>query len=472
MVRSGQRLAYSVDTLAQYFVITTLSSPPSARPAPKLRKNRFECSATTNLFAACSPDILTEVNLDAPPTQFETGSMPVSRRTCIVVMCLAGLVVNAATFGPALGLTARGTTDFMGFYAGGKLALSDYLYDPARVIDTEATSEGRSSPTRLFMRLPCFALFYRPLAQLSYPAASALWEILCTLSIVAFAVLWPARRGWHTALACCWSLPMWMTVAEGQDIGFLLLWIAVAAVLVRRKRPLAAGIVASLCLAKFHLFLMIPVWICARRQWRFASGILAGSAALFALSFAAGGWDWPLRYYALLREPSNNPYGGLMPNLHALFAGLPHAGAWEIAGLAVLGIAVWITSRKRADWGLAGALAGGILAAPHVYMADCALLIPAVLLVLRSRPPLRNKIYSWTRLLGFYLLTPLPWILLMNGTGFPARIAILAFVLSIGRQARKSRHIESLAVTQVRPPQRHLRPPPVAASPGYSVVAR
>jgi len=352
----------------------------------------------------------------------------------IAFLGLAGLLINAVTLGPALRNTLGGVTDFMDLYAGGKLAFTGDLYVPDRVLETEARTEGWSSPTRLFMRLPCFALFFWPLAQLPYPAASALWEILCVFGLIAFVAAWPANRRWQAALACCWSLPVWMTVAEGQDIGFLLLWIALALMLVRRDRPLTAGVVASLCLAKFQLFFMIPVWICARKRWRFASGLLAGCIALAALSFAIGGWNWPLRYYALLREPANNPYREVMPNLHALLAGLPHANAFAIAGAGAVAVAVWVASRGwRREWGLAAALAGGIVVAPHAFMADCALLIPAALLLIKSATD------RWTAYLGLYLLTPIPWVLLVTGNGFTTRLAICAFVLSLGWQGWRDR---------------------------------
>jgi len=57
--------------------------------------------------------------------------------------------------------------------------------------------------------------------------------------------------------------------------------------------------------------------------------------------------------------------------------------------------------------GLAIVLIGGILIAPHDYMADCALFVPAVLLLLKlvKRVP--------TRSLLLFLLTPVPYAALM-----------------------------------------------------------
>jgi hypothetical protein len=50
MVRSGQSLADGVDILAHDFTIPTLSSLGPARPAPRLRKNRFEYTGLAAVF--------------------------------------------------------------------------------------------------------------------------------------------------------------------------------------------------------------------------------------------------------------------------------------------------------------------------------------------------------------------------------------------------------------------------------------
>ncbi len=365
-------------------------------------------------------------------------------RAGVIILCLAGLAVNAALIGPAWIYTATAQTDFMDLYAGGRLAFTHDLYVPAKVMEAELQAEGKYSPTRLFMRLPCFSLFYWPLAQLPYQAASRVWEALCGLSVAAFAMLWPARRRWHTAVACSWCLPLMMTVAEGQDIGFVLLAMAGSAMLLLRRRAGLAGAVASLCLAKFHLFLLVPVWICARKQWRFARGLAAGCAGLGALCFVAGGMDWPLRYYALIREPGNNPYSEIMPNLHSLFSGLPHGGWMEVAGAAVVALAVWTVSRRQsAECGLAAALAGGILVAPHAYMADCAMAVPAVLLLMRRRGS-----FLPMQVLFAVLLAPVPWVLLMMGMGTPARLAIGAMVFGLPFYGRMRRGPEARGVLQ------------------------
>src|SRR5579863_424084 len=175
-------------------------------------------------------------------------------------MPVAGAIVCLALLGPAVALTFRGMTDFMDLYAGARLTFTGDQYNVARVLATEAHSTGFFSATRLFMRLPVFGLLLWPIAQLPYSWASPIWELLCACAIAGFAALWPAKRVW-VVTACCWSLPVWMTLAEGQDVAFLLLSLALAAIALRRKQPITCGLVLSLCLAKYHLFLLLPLWL-------------------------------------------------------------------------------------------------------------------------------------------------------------------------------------------------------------------
>jgi multidrug transporter EmrE-like cation transporter len=325
------------------------------------------------------------------------------------MMPLAGAIVCLLLLGPALALTFRGITDFIDLYAGAKLTFTGDQYNVARVLATEAHTTGFFSATRLFMRMPVFGLLLWPIAQMPYSRASPIWEGLCVLAIAAVGVLWPAKRA-RVIAACCWSLPVWMTLAEGQDVAFLLLWLALATIALCRKRSMMCGLILSLCLAKYHLFLLLPVWLIVNRLGRIAAGLTIGSAVLVLASFIAGGAGWPQRYFALLREPTHNPYPGLMPNLHGVFADAP---ALELTAAVVVAVLACLAMRKLDVLsGLAVVLMGGILIAPHDYMADCALLVPAAILLLERRRRIA------TRVLLLWLLTPIPYAALMLGASW------------------------------------------------------
>ena len=352
--------------------------------------------------------------------------MKLSKNVRCAALCFAGAAVCLFLLGPGIVWTLRGATDFMDLYAGAKLAFTHDQYNVGRVLATELHWTGYQSATRMFMRLPVFGLLLKPLALLPYSWASAIWEILCLAAIVAFAVLWPGDRK-LVAIVCCWSLPAWMTLAEGQDTAFLLLWLALAVVALRKDRPLLAGLVLSMCAAKYHLFLLLPLWIVGYRLWRVAAGLTIGGIVLFAGSFIAGGLDWPMRYYRLLSEPANNPYAELMPNIYGL---LPSAPA-RIACVLVLAALVYFAIRQFRQYGdshhdsvigLAPVLIGGVLLAPHDYMADCVLLVPAVLLLF-ERPQ-----GAWIKFPCLFLATPVAYAALMLSHSF-VLIAPLAAVL-------------------------------------------
>ena len=345
-----------------------------------------------------------------------------------VSSCLIGVALSVFTIGPNWKYTARGQTDFMSFYAGAKLAFSHDLYEAAPFLRTQAETEGRYSATRLFNRPPAFAILFWPIAGLPYSAASPLWEALCFGTLVLFVVVFPAGDRSMATLACCWSIPLVMGLAQGQDTPLLLLWIALALRLLRHKKEFAAGLVICLCATKFHLFVFLPVWLLANRKWRMAAGLATGGASLVLFSFA-NGRTWPIRYARFLMNPENNPYPNVMPGIHGLVARVSGHLWIEALGIAVVGALVWAASRRSGvDVGFATALAGGILVAPHVYIADCAIVIPAALIVV----PFHSATITVRNALALLLLTPVLYWTFMTGMTLPLTCGLASFVLCLG----------------------------------------
>jgi len=115
------------------------------------------------------------------------------------------------------------------------------------------------------------------------------------------------------------------------------------------------------------------------------------------------------------------------------FARMDAAAAARLVrhGGGVLGMIGALLLLLRGRIGLAAALAGGILAAPHAYVADCALLIPAVLIVLA------NAERGWIRALCVFLLTPIPCLFLLLEISFYLQALLLMFLLAIARPGTK-----------------------------------
>jgi hypothetical protein len=232
-------------------------------------------------------------------------------------------------------------------------------------------------------------------------------------------------------LACCWSLPASAVLAQGQDVFFLLLWITLALRWAGR-RPLAAGLVLALCAAKFHLFLPVPLLLAARREGRMAAGVGLGGALLLLVSFAVAGADWPARFLKTIASPSVSPGPQIMPNLHNLVAGLPGSAVWELTLALACAAMVWVVAR-RTNWqiGLAAALVAGLLTSVHAYLADCTLLIPALLL-------LAGTGIRWLRVAAVSLLAPIWYLLLSLGGGRILPAALLALLVAVAWEAVRS----------------------------------
>ena len=341
----------------------------------------------------------------------------------LALACLAGIASNALILGPGLIHTVRGRNDFMGLYPGGRLAGGAGVYDAARTAALQREAVGYANPSVLFCRPPYYAALMWPLARLPYFPAYLLFEALMLASAALFVRIWPVTPWRTTLIAACWSLPLVAALAIAQDVAALLAVIAGAVLLLNRRRDFAAGLLFSLCAIKFHLFLMVPVWILARRLWRFAGGMAAGGAVLAALALAAAGTGGFRAFLRTASNPAVSPGLDVMPNLNGLFQG---NGALELAAALAVASLVWLISRRAGTrWALGATLAGGLLTSHHAYVADCALLLPALLVMLSETR------LAWQRGLALLLMAPFVYIGVYAGPAVLAtRLAIVVLFLS------------------------------------------
>jgi hypothetical protein len=305
------------------------------------------------------------------------GARPFWESAAIVAVsfCVLALV---AFWGPAF---RTGYPDFLSFYAGAKLAGTPYLYSVEHVYEIQKRI-GNPAQVSPFTRPPAYAVLLWPLGQLPYATAERVWQGLNLCAFAGFFWLWAPRD--IMAPICCLFFPIWISFVVGQDTPLLLLIIAFGASLLRGNRSFAAGLVFSLCLIKFHLFILLALVVLAKRLWRFASGVLTGALGLAAVSFAVAGSNWPVQYVAVLRanEQGQNSYRN-MPNLNGLFHSVPHSAIWLALATLVVAYATWrVARRSGTDEAIGVALWGGLLTGLHGFIYDCGLLLP-----LLTRPP-------------------------------------------------------------------------------------
>jgi len=355
----------------------------------------------------------------------------------LIGLGLAGLACNATL---ALLNTGSWNADFNQYYAAGKLVGTGRLYDwdSIRALELEHTAR-----TVTFTRIPAFALAFKPLTWLPWTAARVIWCGIGMAALAGFVWLWPGiHRGW-ACVVVLWSIPVAVCLATGQDSMLFLFFFALGLRLLVDGRDWWAGFVFSLCIAKPHLALLVPVLLIAQMRWKAIFSGAAGVMASIGACFLAGeGSDWPQRLMTLTSRIDGHPLAGgvaaanfppaeapgRMPNLRGLvwfFGG----GIWvEIAVGVIVVAAVWFISRKR-PLPVSGtiALAGGLLLSHHAYLYDALLLVPALLLpFLIPAPELLRK---W----AVVLATPVAYLFtLANGSlGFvlAGQAAISGYVL-------------------------------------------
>jgi hypothetical protein len=349
------------------------------------------------------------------------AARPELRRNLLLVGCgLAGLAVNGLL---ALANSSTWDVDFNQYYSAGKLVGSGRLYDWDSIRSVEIEQKIKAVP---FGRIPAFAIAFKPLSALPYPVARTLWLCCGIAALAGFVYLWPfSSRAW-ASVAICWSAPVAMCLALGQDSVVFLFFVALGIRLLLGGHDVWAGLAFSACIAKPHLALLVPVLLIARLKWRALLGGVAGCTAAMLLSFAVEGKDWPYRLGTLARTPEFDPAAGRMPNLRGLLSLLGGGLAVEVAlGLAVAA-AVWFLCRSK-PLATAGALvpAGGLLLSHHAYFYDALLLLPALLLAFQQPYP------EWMRKWALVLLSPVPYLFLLTDAGLAGQIAITGYTLAL-----------------------------------------
>ncbi|HEV3333642.1 MAG TPA: glycosyltransferase family 87 protein [Bryobacteraceae bacterium] len=292
----------------------------------------------------------------------------------------------------------RTDDDFVGIYAAAQLAGTGHLFDVDRITRIEANYQPKPHPLP-FLRLPVYALIWKPLTWLPYSVARLFWGLLNMAAMFAGVMLWPGGSKWARAFVLC-SYPFVYNLVLGQDTGIFLLLAIVACRLLEKNYDWAAGLLISLCAIKFHLALLLPIALIARRKWS-AVGGAAGGLLLLLASSCLEGMDWPLRELHSIQREHIGP--AEMPTFFGMSVWFPGHELIEIVlGLGLTVLVYSIVQRSPKIWtAMAAALAGGLLVSHHAYLYDAVVLMPLLLLALES---------GRGRLVAMILISPLCYV--------------------------------------------------------------
>jgi hypothetical protein len=277
------------------------------------------------------------------------------RRWALIVLnvTIVSLAMAVLTW-PARHIYIRGHNDFLSFYAGGKLAFTDQLYDPPTVAAVQETHSGTAGPALRFIRLPFYAVALSVLSVLPYMPAYVLWELFNVLCSIGAVVLWPADR-YRFAQVTSVCVPLYWSFLNGQDIGLLLLFVVLAI------RWFSASSLLP-CLIKFHFLWLTPITL-PRRTW--VKSVMPTAALLFIPLI----WHptWPVNYYQAVIH-------GRSVISHVPISVFPYAG-W--CGLVVAAFAMIIIVRRcNGQVAFSSGVALAVVVSPHAYFQDYSLAIP------------------------------------------------------------------------------------------------
>ncbi|HXM43082.1 MAG TPA: glycosyltransferase family 87 protein [Bryobacteraceae bacterium] len=268
-------------------------------------------------------------------------------------------------------------TDFLSFYAGARLAGAGQLYSLNAVHQIEAEYEREPAQVRAYIRPAFYALLLWPLGKLPFRAASVAWQVLNVAAIGIFIWIWRRDR----AVTIVLFMPLLIALALGQDVPIFLAVFAGVVCLLRKNRLFLAGLVMALCAVKFHLFLLLPLVVVAKRLWRFAGGLAAGGTVLAGLSFLVYG-NWVPAFLAMLRMNEEHQNSQTyMVSIAGLLWRAPHAALWIASVFLAAAVALWFGIRKAAvDEAMALALLAGVLLSMHAFIYDLGFLLPWITL--------------------------------------------------------------------------------------------
>jgi hypothetical protein len=320
--------------------------------------------------------------------------------------------------------------DFTQFYIVAHLPFSD-LYDRETYLGLaaqlfEGTNIHYFPP---FVRPAVFKLVLTPLSWFSYWTAFVVWCAVVYGAYVTF--LWLLRRIHpyppETLLAGALFYPPMHGLWEGQDAPVVTLLLLLAFLQLRAGRHALAGILFGLCVYKYNLFTLVPLYLLVNRQCKvFLWGSLVAGSLLGVSSLLQS----PARYLAWLRAIPEMTIG-FSPTRTSGLLGL--AGGNSVIYLASLAalvpVGIWAMRRGGPDRGFAIAVTGSLLAAYHVASYDLTALLIPVAIAMRSgdRP---------SKALGLLLVLGIPlWLTAPRNIGFVVLLLFVTLVAGTRRPA-------------------------------------
>jgi len=262
-----------------------------------------------------------------------------------------------------------------------------HLYDLAAQ-QAAIQSLGAAFNPQPFISPPPLAWLVTPLLALPFPAALAIWT---TLLVAALVWTWfllappdPATRAAHLVL---WLglFPVAFGVMVGQPGPLVAAAVASSWWLIRKERPVWAGLVLAAVVIKPQLALLVPLCLLLSGHYRVFGAWLAASLVIGILALALLGVDGVLRYRDVLAQTQTAAWD--ITRRYSISGPLglgPLLNAVQVLVLATTLFSAWRQRGRGPEIPIAAGIVGSLLFTPYLGFQDFLMLVVAGWLLLRA----------------------------------------------------------------------------------------
>ncbi len=264
-----------------------------------------------------------------------------------------------------------------------------------------------------FISPPPLAWLFVPLVAFPVPVAYLIWTLASLAALVWVWHLVAPYRGLAKLSLLLVALALWPVLQAfyyGQPAVPILGLVAAAWWLIRRDRPVAAGIALAVATAlKPQAVIMVPVALLVTGRIRTVMGWLTGSASLALASVLALGPAGVASYWEALKLVESDTGHAYFTPAYLFGLGWVTLAILVLQGAACVAVAV----RRRDDLDVVFAvgLLGSLMVSFHLHQTDYSNLVLAAWLVLRGSPPIWHRAWLAIGIVTMQLLSlgqPLP----------------------------------------------------------------
>jgi Glycosyltransferase family 87 len=240
-----------------------------------------------------------------------------------------------------------------------------------------------------FISPPPLAWLVTPLLALPFPLALVVWTIVLLAALVLtwhlLAPLGRLTRAAHLALLLG-LFPVAFGVMVGQPGALLAAVVGTSWWLIRRDRPVLAGLVLSLIILKPQLALLVPICLLASGHARTFGAWLAASVLMGLIVLALLGPDGVARYRDVLTQTQSPAWD--ITRRYAISGPLglgPLLNATQIVVVITTLLAAWRHRHRGPEVPMAAGIVGSLLFTPYLGFQDFLMLVVAGWLLLRAQ---------------------------------------------------------------------------------------